>query len=117
MPIPGTWSHVSWLRRMVSPLSSTNLFFSAAPAPSPALGNLATYTTAAVQLVLAHPDAASGFAGSLAKFLSIFAIPQIPLAIAEGMLTVVVMNMLLAYNRTELGELIALPEEASGHEA
>jgi cobalt/nickel transport system permease protein len=59
-----------------------------------ALGDLATYLATSAQLALAFPDAASGFAGAFAKFASIFAITQIPLAIAEGLLTAAVMNML-----------------------
>ncbi|MFH0938647.1 MAG: energy-coupling factor ABC transporter permease [Planctomycetota bacterium] len=70
-----------------------------------ALGDLATYTTTACQLALAFPDPASGFAGSLVKFLGIFAITQIPLAITEGLLTVVVINLLTAHSSDELREL------------
>lgn len=58
------------------------------------LGDLSTYVTTAVQLALAYPDQVSGFAGALTKFLSIFAITQVPLAIAEGLLTVVVLHAL-----------------------
>jgi cobalt/nickel transport system permease protein len=58
------------------------------------LGDLATYVTTSVQLALAYPDAASGYVGAFAKFAGIFAITQVPLAIAEGFLTVVVMNAL-----------------------
>jgi cobalt/nickel transport system permease protein len=58
------------------------------------LGDLSTYVTTAFQLALAYPDQVSGFTGALAKFLSIFAITQIPLAIAEGLLTVVVLHAL-----------------------
>jgi cobalt/nickel transport system permease protein len=59
-----------------------------------ALGDLATYVTASVQLALAYPDAASGFTGAFLKFAGIFAITQVPLAVAEGFLTVLVMNAL-----------------------
>jgi len=59
-----------------------------------ALGDLATYVTTSMQLAAAYPDAASGFSGSFAKFAGIFAITQVPLAIAEGFLTVIVMNAL-----------------------
>src|SRR5687768_16021574 len=44
-----------------------------------ALADLATYCTTAVQLALAHPDAASGVPGALAEFGAIFAVTQIPL--------------------------------------
>lgn len=59
-----------------------------------ALGDLATYVTTSVQLALAYPDAVSGVMGSFLKFAGIFAITQVPLAIAEGFLTVLVMNAL-----------------------
>ncbi|EME71717.1 cobalt transport protein CbiM [Paramagnetospirillum caucaseum] len=58
------------------------------------LGDLATYVTTSVQLALAFPDAESGFGGAFAKFAGIFAVTQLPLAVAEGLVTVVVMNAL-----------------------
>jgi cobalt/nickel transport system permease protein len=58
------------------------------------LGDLATYVTTSVQLALAYPDPVSGFAGAVVKFGGVFAITQIPLAIAEGLLTVVVLDAL-----------------------
>lgn len=61
------------------------------------LGNLVTYVTTSIQLALAFPDAVGGIAASLVKFLSVFAITQIPLAIVEGLLTVIVYNLLVEY--------------------
>lgn len=66
-----------------------------------ALGNVATYITTAVQIALAFPDQASGFTGAVVKFISLFAITQIPLAIIEGVLTVVIVNLLSQYSRAE----------------
>lgn len=60
-----------------------------------ALGDLGTYLVTSAQLALAFPDAVSGVGGAFAKFASIFALTQVPLAIAEGLLTVVVMNVLV----------------------
>jgi cobalt/nickel transport system permease protein len=74
-----------------------------------ALGDLMTYVTTAAQLALAFPDAESGFAGSFVKFLGVFAVTQVPLAIAEGLLTILVFNALAAYDRQELYALGALP--------
>ena len=90
MAIAGPWaSYAIWkLLRGAGASIAIAVFFAAA------LGDLATYATTAVQLALAYPDAESGFAGSLIKFGGIFAVTQIPLAIAEGLLTVVVMNAL-----------------------
>ncbi|CCG42549.1 energy-coupling factor ABC transporter permease [Magnetospirillum molischianum] len=59
------------------------------------LGDLATYIVTSAQLALAFPDPASGFMGAFAKFAGIFALTQVPLAIAEGLVTVVVMNALV----------------------
>jgi cobalt/nickel transport system permease protein len=66
--------------------SSIAIFFAAF------FGDLMTYVTTSFQLALAFPDPT--FEGSLIKFLGIFAITQIPLAIAEGLLTVVIWNAL-----------------------
>jgi len=59
-----------------------------------AAGDLATYITTSVELAAAYPDAASGYLGAFLKFMGVFAITQIPLAVAEGLLTVIVMNAL-----------------------
>ena len=55
-----------------------------------ALGDLFTYCVTSFELSLAYPAANGGFAASMAEFLSIFALTQIPLAIIEGFITVVV---------------------------
>ncbi|NTV63038.1 MAG: energy-coupling factor ABC transporter permease [Oscillochloris sp.] len=59
-----------------------------------ALADLATYVVTSVQLALAFPDPVGGFVASFAKFGTIFAITQIPLAISEGILTVLIFNAL-----------------------
>ncbi|WP_102398834.1 energy-coupling factor ABC transporter permease [Haloimpatiens massiliensis] len=73
--------------------TSTCVFFAAA------LGDLATYVVTATQLSIAFPATSGGIGASLVKFLGIFAVTQIPLAIAEGLLTTVVYNLLLDYKR------------------
>ncbi len=78
-----------------------------------ALGDLITYCTTALQLALAFPAQSGGFLVSFAKFLGVFAVTQLPLAISEGLLTVVVFNMLAAYNKRELQELEVLSGEVS----
>ena len=90
MAIAGPW--VSWLvwrgaGRLGAGIA-VSVFLGAA------LGDLATYAVTSVQLALAYPDPVSGFPGAVTKFGSIYAITQVPLAIAEGLLTVVVMNAL-----------------------
>ena len=69
------------------------------------LGDLLTYVTTSAQLALAFPDPAGGFAASFAKFATVFAVTQIPLAISEGLLTVVVFNALARFNPLELQEM------------
>jgi len=68
-----------------------------------AIGDLATYVVTALQLALAFPDPVSGLNGSAMKFLGVFALTQIPLAMVEGLLTVFVMNLL----RGHVGEQIS----------
>jgi cobalt/nickel transport system permease protein len=70
-----------------------------------ALGSLATYCATALQLALAYPGSPDGFYGSLVKFTAIFAVTQVPIAIIEGILTVLVVDLLYAYNRQEVESL------------
>ena len=80
-----------------------------------ALADVATYLTTSLQLALAFPDAASGVAGALVKFLGIFAITQIPLAVAEGLLGVLLFRVLSTSARPELERLGVLrPRPVAG---
>ena len=72
------------------------------------LADLLTYVTTAGQLAFAFPDPVGGFAVSFAKFCGVFAVTQIPLAISEGLLTVVVFNALQRYNARELQDMNVL---------
>lgn len=67
-----------------------------------ALGDLITYLVTSIQLALAFPSPTGGSIASLIKFAGIFAVTQIPLAISEGFLTVLVWNWLKTYNAEEL---------------
>ncbi len=58
------------------------------------LADLATYFVTSLQLGAAFPDPQSGFAGSSLKFMGIFCLTQIPIAIAEGLLTVMIYDQL-----------------------
>ncbi|WBW98441.1 energy-coupling factor ABC transporter permease [Oceanirhabdus sp. W0125-5] len=60
-----------------------------------ALGDLATYCVTAVQLALAHPDPVGGITASLTKFLGIFAVTQVPLAIIEGLVSALIFIVLI----------------------
>lgn len=70
-----------------------------------AMADLITYMVTAAQLGVAFPAEVGGISASIAKFMSIFAFTQIPLAISEGLLTVVVFNLLMSYNKSELEDL------------
>ena len=88
-----SWAVYKLLRRTKAPAAMA--VFAAA-----ALGDLFTYVVTSFQLAAVN--------GGLVKFLTIFAVTQIPLAIAEGLLTVVIFNVLEKYSRTELRELQVL---------
>jgi cobalt/nickel transport system permease protein len=70
------------------------------------LGDLATYVTTSAQLAWAFPDAAGGFTASFVKFAGIFALTQVPIAISDGLLTMLAAN---AMQRLNAQELRALP--------
>lgn len=76
------------------------------------LGNLMTYVTTSIQLGLAFPAATGGVTASILKFMSIFSFTQIPLAISEGLLTVMVFNILFTYSQKELQVLTKLKGKA-----
>lgn len=102
MAVAGPWmSYGIWkLCRSMGFSIAVGVFLGAA------LGDLATYLVTSIELAAAYPDAASGYGGAFIKFAGVFAITQVPLAIAEGLLTVVVMNALSA--RTHILEDLGL---------
>lgn len=69
------------------------------------VADLATYVTTATQLALAFPDPASGFVGAWGRFLGLFAITQVPLAVVEGLVGVLFVNALRSWAAPELREL------------
>lgn len=69
------------------------------------IGDLCTYCVTSFQLALAYPSANGGVGASVLKFLAVFAPTQVPLAIIEGILTVVIVIGLETYAKTELREL------------
>ena len=68
-----------------------------------ALGDLFTYCITSLQLALAFPGDGIGY--SLMKFMGIFATTQLPIAIAEGILSVIIFNVLSVSCKNELKEL------------
>jgi cobalt/nickel transport system permease protein len=82
-----------------------------------ALGDLFTYVITSVQLALVFPTSA-GFFDAFLKFGAIFAITQVPLAIGEGILAVVLFDFLAKYKGQLLAamKVIKLPTVARGQE-
>lgn len=76
-----------------------------------ALGDLLTYVTTSIQLALAFPSEVGGFTASLAKFMGIFAMTQVPLAISEGILTVLVFKAITSLSQGDLLGLKVLSKE------
>lgn len=66
------------------------------------LGDLFTYCITSFELALAYPSEHGGVGASVVKFLSVFAPTQLPLAIIEGILTVIIVIGLETYARPEL---------------
>lgn len=103
MAIVGPW--VGWaawkLAGTVGLPASVGVFLGAA------LADLSTYVVTSFELALAFPDPTSGLLGAFLKFAGIFAVTQVPLAIAEGLLVIVVMNALIG----------RLPTAVEGHVA
>ncbi|MDR3238535.1 MAG: energy-coupling factor ABC transporter permease [Clostridiales bacterium] len=69
-----------------------------------AIGDLLTYCVTSLQLATAFPGE-SGVTASIAKFLGVFAPTQIPLAIVEGLLTVLIIMGMESFAEPELREL------------
>ncbi|WP_114202943.1 energy-coupling factor ABC transporter permease [Janibacter anophelis] len=68
-----------------------------------AVADLATYVTTATQLALAYPE--GGFVEAWSRFLGVFAVTQVPLAIVEGLIGVLLINALIAWARPEMEDL------------
>lgn len=75
------------------------------------LGDLFTYCVTSFQLAFAYPSEAGGVAASAVKFLGVFAPTQLPLAVIEGILTVVIMIALESYAGPELRNIGFLPRK------
>ena len=74
---------------------SVSIFFAAA------LGDLFTYCVTAIQMALAH-HADTTVLSAMGKFMLVFAPTQVPLAIIEGLLTVMILMGLETYAKPEL---------------
>ncbi|MER5968237.1 energy-coupling factor ABC transporter permease [Streptomyces sp. NPDC002055] len=113
MAIVGPWAGYGvyrLVRRLGAPLM-------AAVFAGAFVADLSTYCVTSLQLALAFPDPGTGVLGSLAKFGGIFAVTQIPLAVSEGILTVLVMRLLTQSSKGDLIRLGVLSRRAEKQEA
>jgi cobalt/nickel transport system permease protein len=99
MAVVGPWVGYGAFRLV----NALRLPFAVAIFAAMALADWATYVTTAVQLGLAHPG--GDVVASIGRFLGVFAVTQVPLAIAEGLLGVLVFRLL---GRMASGELRSL---------
>lgn len=76
------------------------------------LGDLITYCVTSFQLALAYPSEVGGVLVSFEKFLGVFAITQVPLAIIEGLITVIIVIGIETYAKPELKAIGFIGEEA-----
>ena len=79
------------------------------------LGEIFTYCVTSVQLALAHPSENGGIAASAVKFLGVFAPTQLPLAVIEGLLTVIIVIGLSSYAGPEL-KAVGFDKGGKAHE-
>ena len=70
-----------------------------------AVADLSTYVVTSFQLAIAYPGTEGSFGATLMKFMSIFALTQIPLALAEGVLGVFLFSFLTRVASSELSKL------------
>ena len=86
--------------------------------------SLGTYTVTSLQLALAHPDPGGGVLGAFAKYAAIFSVTQIPIAVIEGLVTVVAVRLLTTVNRGDLlrlgvlrASVIRTPKDTTAEES
>lgn len=76
------------------------------------LGDLFTYCVTSLQLALAHPSDQGGVGASAVKFLAVFAPTQLPLAVLEGILTLIIIIGLESFAMPELKAIGFAKKEA-----
>jgi cobalt/nickel transport system permease protein len=76
------------------------------------LGDMLTYCVTSIQLAAAWPSEAGGFFASAGKFLGVFAPTQVPLAVVEGILTVLIVIGMESFAKPELSEIAYMEAKA-----
>jgi len=69
------------------------------------LGDLLTYCVTSIQLAVAYPSETGGVMASAVKFLGVFAPTQFPLAVVEGIFTVLIVIGMESFAKPELDEI------------
>ncbi|RKD90378.1 energy-coupling factor ABC transporter permease [Mangrovibacterium diazotrophicum] len=69
------------------------------------VSNLVIYSCTSAQLAVAFADSTAAFNSNLIKFLSIFAVTQLPLSIIESVFTVLAFQYIQRTNKAEIQEL------------
>jgi cobalt/nickel transport system permease protein len=82
-----------------------------------ALSDWLTYVTTSLQLALAFPAASGGVLASATKFLTVFAVTQVPIALGEACLAALVFNLLSKHNPADLRDLGLETVRAEGMKA
>jgi len=77
-----------------------------------AFGDLFSYIITSGQLALAYPSETGGVMASLVRFLGVFAPTQAPLAVLEGVLTVLIFMALEKFAKPELEQIGLLEARA-----
>lgn len=80
------------------------------------LGDTATYITTSIQLALAFPAPAGGILKSFIGFSGIFAVTQVPLAIIEGLVTMLIFKYLIEL-KPDVFRIFHVDENATSVEA
>ena len=75
------------------------------------LCDLVTYCVTSLELALAFPATAGGFIASFGAFLGVFAVTQVPLAIIEGLVFVVIFKYIIMLKPELLIKLKVISEE------
>ena len=96
-----TWG-LYWLGKKIGVNRKVNIFFAAA------MGCFITYCVTSLQLAIAHPSEIGGVITSAVKFLGVFAPTQVPLAVVEGLLTVLIVMGMESFAEPELKEIAFL---------
>jgi cobalt/nickel transport system permease protein len=64
--------------------------------------DMIVYICTSFQLALAFQTETSGLLENVIKFLSVFAVTQLPLAVVEGFFTVFAFRLIMKYNRNDI---------------